>query len=173
MRMLKALAVLGMGLMLTLAVFPWLDGLRDSWYHPVTPVLQQYLSVGDDGDLSVASDNWGAQVFTVTTSYRLTGVQVKVWDSGGAGTLTVAIYDADGSGYPTGAVLVSGTMTAATISNSSPGEFEVVTFATPLDVTSGNYDVVLHYTGTGVVNWRISSAGAGCYVSTDGGTTWS
>ena len=174
MNVLKALLILAAGLMMTLVVFPWLDALRDSIYHPVTPALHEYIMEGDDADVEVNSDNWAAQAFTVSVGYRLTGVQVKVWDSGGTGTLTVAVYAADGEGYPTGAALVSATVSSLLISNSTPGEFEVVSFGDDaIDVEVSDYDVVLHYAGSGVVYWRVISGATGYAYSTDGGSSWS
>jgi len=171
MNVLKAIGILAMGLLLTLIVFPWMDALRDTVYHPVTPTPKQYVSTGDDTDMEVEGVNWSAQAFTVTSSYTLAVVKVKVWATG-TGTLTVAVYDADGSGYPTGAALATGTLAASSHSGSSPGAFATATCTTPLAVTAGVYDVVLHYAGSGVVNWRAMGGDAGYCFSTDGGSTW-
>jgi hypothetical protein len=172
MRALKALAVLGMGLMLTLMVFPWMDALRDTMYHPTVPTLHEYINAGDNTEISVSSDNWAAQVFVVSSTYDLTSVKVKLWRTSGTGTLTVALYAADGSGYPTGSALKTGTMTAATISLISPGTWQTVTFSAVQSMSVASYDVVLHYSGTGVINWCVVGGGVGCSVSSDGGTTW-
>jgi hypothetical protein len=172
MNVLKAIGILAMGLLLTLVVFPWMDALRDTVYHPVTPSLRQYVSIGDDQDITVVSDNWAAQTFTVTSSYSLSSVKVKVWHTAGTGTLTVALYNANGSGFPTGSALKTGILAASTLSGSVPGAFATVTYTTVLAVTSGTYDVVLHYAGTGVVNWRAMSGGTGYSYSTDAGATW-
>lgn len=172
MRALKALGILAMGLMLTLMVFPWLDALRDTVYHPSTPVLHEYVNVGDDTQISVASDNWAAQVFVVSSTYDLTSVKIKLWRTSGAGTLTVALYAADGSGYPTGAALKTGTLTAASVSLISPGAWHTVTFTTVQSMSVASYTVVLHYSGTGVINWRVVGGGVGCSVSSDAGATW-
>lgn len=172
MNALKAIGILATGLLLTLIVFPWMDALRDTVYHPVTPSLRQYVSTGDDQDITVVSDNWAAQTFTVTSSYSLTSVKVKVWHTSGTGTLTVAVYAANGSGFPTGSVLKTGTVAVSTLSGSAPGAFATVTYTTIQPMLVGTYNVVLHYAGTGVVNWRAMSGGTGYSYSTDAGVTW-
>jgi len=171
MNVLKAIGILAMGLLLTLIVFPWMDALRDTVYHPV-PRLRQYVSIGDDQDITVVGDNWAAQTFTVTSSYSLSSVKVKVWHTAGTGTLTVALYKANGSGFPTGAVLKTGTLASSTLSVSSPGAVATVTYTSVLPVSVGSYDVVLHYAGTGEVYWRAISGATGYSYSDDGGATW-
>jgi len=172
MNVLKAIGILALGLTMTLILFPWLDALRDTLYHPITPILRQYISDGDDTDITVVGDSWAAETFTVTSSYSLTSVKVKLWHTAGTGTLTVAIYTADGSGFPTGAALATGTLAADTLSLSSPGDFQTVTYATVLPVSVASYDVVLHYAGTGEVYWRAMSGVAGYSYSDDAGATW-
>jgi hypothetical protein len=173
MNVLKAIGILALGLAMTLMLFPWLDALRDNLYHPVVPSLRQYVSAGDDTDISVVGDAWAAETFTVTSSYSLTSVRVKLWHTPGTGTLTVAVYAADGSGFPTGTVLKTGTLAAGSLSGGSPGDFVTVTYTTVLPVSVGSYDVVLHYAGTGEVYWRAISGATGYSYSDDGGATWS
>lgn len=172
MNVLKAIGILAAGLLLTLIIFPWLDSLRDNMYHPVTPSLHQYVNVGDDADLTVSGNDWGAQVVVVGSTYTLTSVKVKVWRTSGAGTLTVALYNADGSGYPTGTVLKTGTVASSAVSLVTPGTWQTVTFSTVQAMSVGSYDVVLHYSGTGQINWRVVGGGSGCSVSADAGATW-
>jgi len=171
-RMLRAGAILGVGLILTVAIFPWLDHVRDTQYHPTTPSTKQGVTTGDDTDIEVVSDNWAAQVFTVTSAYTIDSVRVMVWREIGVGTLTVAVYGADGDGFPTGTALTSATAASSTISLVTPGEWETITFETKVALVVGSYDVVLHYAGTGLVNWRAMGGGTGVSHSDDGGATW-
>lgn len=168
----KAGMILGIGLIMTIVLFPWLDHVRDTQYHPTTPVLEQAVNSGDDANVTIVSDNWSAQSFTVTASYTLDHVRVLVWRTAGSGTLTVAVYDADGSGYPTGSALDSGTVSSGAISLISPGTWQSVTMSDKPSLAVGTYTIVLHYAGTGVVNWRVITAGTGYSWSADAGTSW-
>lgn len=169
----RAGMILGIGLIMTIVLFPWLDHVRDTQYHPTTPLLQQAVNTGDDADVAVTGDNWSAQLFTVTDSYTMDHVKVLVWRTAGSGTLTVALYDADTNGYPTGTALDSGTVSSAAISLLSPGSWETVTMGDAPEMVSGTYTVVLHYAGTGQVEWRVITVGAGYSWSDDAGATWS
>ncbi len=173
LRVLKAGGILGIGMVMTMVIFPWLDSVRDNWYHNVTPVYQQGLTIGDDDDWPIASDNWGSQEFIVTEAYRLDNVRVRVWRVSGVGTLTVAVYDGDVSHHPTGSALDSGTMTSASISPISPGDWEIVPFADGVDLAAGNYCVVLHCSGTLEADWRVVTGAQHFSHSEDGGVTWS
>lgn len=170
-RVVKAGGILGIGLILTLVLFPWLDHLRDTTYHNVTPVAHESAVAGDNSDVLLSTDNWLAQTFVVADAYRMTETRVRLWRESAAGTVSVSIYGTS-AGAPSGAALASGTVATGAISLVQPGDWETVEFDDPLDVAVGTYAIVLHYTGTGPVYWRAVQDGSGLLVSTDGGLTW-
>ena len=100
-----------------------------------TSVNQQNATVSAGVAISITT--YGGQTFTPSVSAPLTGVDVNLFCSACTGTtpnLTVSIRATSG-GLPTGADLVSGTITG--FSDGGVASFKTVTFGSPLALTAG------------------------------------
>ncbi len=97
-------------------------------------------SVNDD---ETPRSNWlVGQSFLATSGHNVTSVKLKLYNTtGAASTLTVNLYLADGSGFPTGSPLASGTINTNIITQTAlPGGVYEIVFGTPYTLTSGvNY----------------------------------
>ena len=87
------------------------------------------------------------QSFTVGTvgtneNFTLTSIKLKIQETTGAGTLYVSVYLADGSGYPTGEVLSSGSFNYT----SSYNDYADITMSSYELVTSTKYCILLNPT---------------------------
>lgn len=157
-RLFQAAVVLGIGLVMTMVLFPWLDHVRDTTYHPTIPVLK----VGTDGpgttDVMVDETRWASQLVTVT-GYRMDRVDLLVWRESSPGTIGVSLR----KDSPTGAEVASGN---GAVYTEMPQWAQLRVEA---DLEPGTYAVVVHATGS--VGWRVQS-GEGLSISEDGGATW-
>jgi YVTN family beta-propeller protein len=109
-----------------------------------TPVDQNE-SIGNNG-VGITTTTYRGQTFTPSVSGALTKVDVNLFCSGCTGTtpdLTLSIR-ATAGGLPTGADLVSGTITGFSFGGS---DYYTAAFATPLNVTAGTmYAIVIRPT---------------------------
>ncbi len=124
---------------------------------------------GDNADLQVYDTQWGAQEFIPQCDFRCSSVTLRVWKSGvPPAALTVEIRGAGGDldavapiWQPGDVVLATTTIAAADISGVTPGDIEVATFATPVDLYAGHrYFIVCHQIGGAAgnrYNWRYQS----------------
>jgi hypothetical protein len=176
MKIAKAVAILGIGFIMTFLLFPWMDHLKPT-YRPVTLVLCDSVNTGDNTQLAISGDYWGLQEFTAGSSYKLCQIKLKVWLEGaGTGTMEARMYAADALGEPTGATLGFGTLLASTMNASSPGDYEIIKILPYPVITSGqDYVIVATYTPTASewVNWRVDcESSSGFAYSDDAGDTW-
>jgi len=77
--------------------------------------LYEYYNTGNDGAQKAYGTTWVAQTFTVGTvganeNHKITSVKLLIRRYNLPGTLTVGIRATDGSGYPTGSDLTSGSI---------------------------------------------------------------
>ena len=70
----------------------------------------EYYISSDAGEFWAWGTNLVAQSFTPTTTHVITSVILKLKISGLPGTVYIAIRATDGSGYPTGADLATGSI---------------------------------------------------------------
>ncbi|MDD5510770.1 MAG: hypothetical protein PHI12_08170 [Dehalococcoidales bacterium] len=127
---------------------------------------------GDNADLQVYDTQWGAQEFVPRVDFRCSSITLRVWKSGAPpADLTVEIRGAGADTdavapiwQPGDTVLATTTIAVADISAVTPGDIEVATFATPVDLYAGHrYFIVCHQIGGAAgnrYNWRYQSGGA-------------
>ena len=139
-------------------------------------------------DQSNSSAAWGSsgvfttqstgQVITPGVTGTLDSIQLFVDRNAGTGTLNVSIYNADGSGYPTGSPLASQSLDIAglpahTGTVSTPTS---VTFSSPAYLTAGTpFVVVLSTSSSGVILSAWDSLGGypgGKLIYSGAGPTW-
>lgn len=90
-----------------------------------------------------------SQSFTASVSYELSSVKFLLFKSGTPGTITLIVYAADGSDFPTGASLGSGTTDGNTLPAASPGEWREITLSSAIPLILGNkYCLTLYCAGT-------------------------
>ncbi len=129
-----------------------------------------------------ASYGYGAiykgELFPVSIAHPITSVKVQIYRLGSPGTITCNIYAVDGSNYPTGAALVTGTTNGNTLTTETTGELREITVSgAGDDLTVGNYAIVLTCVGN-VANrfsWlydNYSATGYGKVNSVNSGATW-
>jgi hypothetical protein len=146
---------------------------------PVTTTTEyEHLDTGDDNTtfyLTVGEDNLALQTFTAASTHSVNQIKVKVWRTGsGVGSLTLKLYAADGMGDPTGIELSTGTISAATLTN-SPAWMTITTPITATVTVGQDYDIVASYAGADAIVWRLNSATppqSHFAYSTDAGVTW-
>ena len=81
---------------------------------------------------------WYCQTFTPAVTHTIKSAQVQVYKVGNGGVnLQLAIRLVDANHKPTGGDLVSGSLSCAGITTSSPGEFYEVTFGAGIVLTAG------------------------------------
>lgn len=157
-RLFQAALVLGIGLVMTMVLFPWLDHVRDTTYHPTIPVLQ----VGADGpgtdDVMVGGERQASQLVAVT-GYRVDRVALLVWRESSPGTVGVSLH----KDSPEGAVVATG---SGAVYSEVP---QWVHIPVEADLEPGTYAVVVQSAGS--IGWKVRS-GAGMSISDDGGATW-
>lgn len=176
MRIAYAIAILGIGYMMTFLLFPWLDELKAT-YRPTSLVMCDSVNTGDALQIAISGDDWALQKFEAGSSYKVYCVELKLWlEAVGAGTLEVRIYNADATGEPTGNTLASSTLSGSAMTTVAPGDWETVYMMPQYGIVSGEeYVIQLRYTPVGSewVNWRVNPSYLGDFAySEDGGDTW-
>jgi len=145
------------------------------------PTLQDSYNTNDDN----ADSSYGliirAQTFTPAASHTIGSVKLKLYRVGSPGEVAIKIYATDVSGFPTGAVLCSGTINGDTLTTDADGEWYTIYLGsgTALTATTKYAIVVSAPSGSiaNYVNWREdatapSYAGGNAEYSTDSGATW-
>ena len=148
--------------------------------------LYQYWNTDDTTYLAVMDNFWQGQSFTVVTSHLASSVKFKCWRVGSPGTVTVYVYAADGSGFPTGSVLATGTTSGdtldlGTLASPIEGDWREITFTTGALLRAGIKYVYVVKAPSGdnpnnMFMWRQDSTqgyGTGTGItSSDSGATW-
>ena len=125
---------------------------------------EYYSTGGNTYYLSTTTRKCG-QSFTVGTiganeAFTLTKAALQVWKTGTPGNVTINLYAVDGSGFPTGAALSTGTLDTSGLGTSSPGTMTDVTMSSYVVSTSTKYALVMENTSSGSVQWYCNDAGA-------------
>ncbi len=112
--------------------------------------LHEYYNTGDDTQNNNPSPYYGGQSFTIGTTganenFNLTSVKLKLWRTNNDNpfTLTVDIYLADGSGYPTGSVLSTGSIDATGFDKAAQGQWYEINMSSYEMQASTKYVIVL------------------------------
>jgi len=109
--------------------------------------LYEYYITGDNDGWVVPVYDIGdalAQTFTPSISHTVTQVRLKLYRISTPGTLNINIYSVDGSHFPTGGSLASGTINGDIITTNIDGEYRNVTLGTTVLLTAGTeYALVL------------------------------
>ena len=146
--------------------------------------LFEYYNTNDDDYYEVWGANWRAMQFTPVTAHKITSVKLKFNRVGSPGTLCVDIKAVDGSGFPTGAALCSGTTNGNTLTDQITGEWREITLGSGFPLISDKmYAIICYIQGGGgdasnCVRWHLDITsptyprGNGL-VSTDSGSSWS
>lgn len=125
--------------------------------------LRDYYNIGDNSSsiFGELAGTWKAgQSFTASVSYDIVSVKLKLYRVGTPGTITIELYAEDGSDFPTGIALTSGTTNGNTLTTNSAGEWREITFGSPYSLVSGTkYVIVASASGWGVY-WRSDTADA-------------
>lgn len=125
---------------------------------------------------------WYAMTFTPQVSHTITAAWLQAYRVGnGGGTWVVGIRAVDGAQKPTGADLCSGSMAAASVTNSSPGiKYEFTMGAGYLLVAGTKYAIVTRTTAGDSSNFlqlRYNTTDVyprgNMLTSNDSGSTWS
>ena len=128
---------------------------------------------------SVYTNNSSAQTFTIGTR-DVTVSSIKVYGKRTLlpGSTNLSIYAVNGSGYPTGSILTSGTLNASTWGTSPEWvDFDVTDLLLSANTKyalclRSNGGTVANYTGYGTDDTSTSYTGGGYFSSTDNGSTW-
>lgn len=148
------------------------------------PTLIDYYNTNDDNANNYGNGGaniWEGQTFTASNTYTITSVKLKQYKAGnGGGTFTASIR-ATSAGLPTGADLCSGTLSAATWTSTTGGDWQEITLGAGALITSGvQYAICVRMSapdGTNYMNWRLDgssptySGGQRVY-SSNSGSTW-
>jgi len=124
------------------------------------------------GDSSTAL----GQQFTASSSYSFTHAIIEVaYSSSRPTSITLSLYNADGSGYPTGTALGSATIAGAQLLDYDTASLTLMktSFFFAATITASQvYDLVLTTTGGGTARWRIDEGdvyGGGQAIKNTGG----
>jgi len=153
----------------------------------ITPVqadeleLFNYWNQGNDTDYQVYGDNWGAQTFTVTETYTIQEVRLKLRQVGGSVAYGgVGIWATSATGTPTGGDLVSVDFVASTITTGDEAAWIEIPFKKGYELQEGEaYAVVTRAEGGNSSNyliWEYDNGGGmdegAKFNSTNGGVSW-
>lgn len=125
---------------------------------PIVETWESY-TTGADNITAVYGGHWVAQSFTVTPeSHSVRWVRLSMYRLGSPGTVVVGIREVDGSGFPIGDDLATGTVNANVMSNSTAAWYGIL-----VDEYSLSYDT----TYTIVVSAEEGDASNALYVMSD------
>jgi hypothetical protein len=138
--------------------------LKDNWQ--TTP---------QDSEIPVSSITSRATAFTTSSSYNLFQLEVKLYRENSPGTVTVELYLADGSDFPTGSVLSSGTLDGDSLTTSSTGVWYSPTMSTYTMLNATRYCIVLTPANAqpNSIHWKRSTfSGASGYTISSYDGSW-
>ncbi|MCX5646515.1 MAG: hypothetical protein NTZ17_17820 [Phycisphaerae bacterium] len=141
------------------------------------PYYDQY----DDNTVNIHGDWWCMQSFTPDTAFSCPAWTLWLAKVGiPNGTLTYALYNADGNGNPVNPALASATVSYAGVGTDYPGTPTTAMFASPVALLAATqYCMITHLSGGD--EWaclRLTYKMVGSYAggkrkaSVDGGATW-
>jgi len=110
----------------------------------IDPTLYEYYNTGANDWNFFYGTTWEAQIFTPSTTHKITSVKLQLNRSGSPGTLTVGIRGVDpNTNKPTGSDLCSGTYNTDAIDDSWPGTWYEITLGDGYDLSNSfQYAVV-------------------------------
>ena len=134
---------------------------------------------GDTTQQVIYGVNWAVETFTATSGFNIAGVYFKYFRTGAPGNITASIR-ATVAGEPNGADLASGTLSANSAVTSG-GEWDSITFTTPVALVSGTVYAVVFRALTGDVANSVSLkmdetgtyTGGQVWTSVNSGAAWS
>lgn len=86
------------------------------WGSNISKTRFEFYSAADDNHISIPVSVAAAGMqFTPSISHRITSVKMKLFREASPGTVTIEIFAVDGSGFPTGSALASGTTNSNTL----------------------------------------------------------
>ena len=156
--------------------------------EPEGTVQEGYTDWDDTSYLSIDSENYAAQVFTVSSSYELRSIKLRMYRLAATspGTVTVSLREVAFTppiARPTGSDLVSSTYDSSELTADTDGEWvEFDMQHLPIDMVQGHlYAIVVECTATadsGALRWLSDFSGSysnGNSVQTESGgvTVWS
>jgi len=136
-----------------------------------------------DGNLLMNdADDWGGQSFTTSVAYNIT--QIDVYLARGVngsthevGTIIVALFAVDASGYPTGGALASGTIASDDIPATGSAAFVTCTLSSAYILSNNTkYCIVVHGTSLDAnhkLYWTFHDDGANASAFAGGDVEWS
>lgn len=151
----------------------------------LSDTLYERYNTGDNTYVVNYGAYWTAQTFTIGNTgtnedHNITSVKLLLARAGSPGTVTVSIRATDGSGYPTGNDLTSGTLNGNDFTTDSAGLWYEFTL-TPYGLSaSTKYAVVERNQGTNpgnTVKWRLDTTtptytGGSYFSSGNSGSVW-
>ena len=138
----------------------------------------EYFEDGDDNQ-DFGGSLYLGQSFTIGTNginenFDLTSIYLMLskWDT--PGTITAEIYAVDGSGFPTGSALSSGTINGNDLGTEWPGEWTEFSMSSYELQASTKYVFIFYCSPTGyaAIDWDGDYSGGGSIYSEDSGDTW-
>lgn len=149
---------------------------------PEEGVTFEYYTEGGNIGYNIYGVNWCTQTFTCTSSYAITGLDLKLYRVGEIALLddvTISIK-ATVTGQPSGADLAVGTLDSTDFTTGTSGEWYEVSFTDDYTLTNGEeYAIVIRDTtgdADNYINWMVNGIGeyenGRAFYSTDSGGTW-
>jgi hypothetical protein len=123
-----------------------------------------------------AATDYNAHVFTATSAYTITKVELNIYRVGNVGTVEIEIQGADGSNKPDGNILASGTIESANIGLTR--SYVECTLGDGTALSNGVlYAIVLHGDSLSGANYVLNSRGGNdgdgvSWYSTNSGSSW-
>lgn len=144
-------------------------------------IKYDYYTTGEIGQVDTGNVRWAAQTFTVTETFVIQSIKLKLRRSAAApGTVTVSLRNT-AANKPTGVDLIYGTTDGNTLTDDAAGEWRTITFNTQRELPAGSvFAIVLRCAGASVapypLAWRSNNdsdypGGRYCY-SADSGVSW-
>lgn len=136
---------------------------------------ENYSDSFDNTGTNIGGAIWCSQTFLAESNYSLEYVQLKLYKNASPGLLTCYIENTTAD-KPNGDILGTATMDGDGLL-ASPGQYETLTFSTPVIITSGATYAIVIRSADDAVGWRYDStspaySGGSMVRSTNSGSTW-
>jgi hypothetical protein len=159
-------------------ILPDTDGIYDIGSNdlvPGTPVVEQEQTLQNNGSL-VGITNRGGQTFTTVDAFNISQIDIGVYvHTAPVNDIVVSLYAVDGSSFPTGPALATGSTPVGEV-GASQGDWTTIVFDLPYALEAATmYAICIEPTDTGYAyTYRTSDvyAGGNRMWSIDSGTTW-